>query len=272
MANVFASLGLLLLLGAAPPPVHRAVKARAMLDVQAGRMVDHPVVLITGDRITAVGPGLAIPDGYEVIDLGAATILPGLIDAHTHLTTTYKYLLYGGSMHDAVTAASRAKVTLDAGVTTVRDLWAKDFTDVALRDAIERGDVPARDAGRRRSRSARPAGTTRTTRASPRRSASAASPGSRTESTACGSSSATRSSTAPTSSRSWRPRRGAKATTRRSRRSTRRRSSRRSSTRRTGLGKKVAAHAHGTDGIKSAVRAGVDSIEHGRCSTTRRSA
>jgi len=134
---VFAAL----LLGAAPPPIHRAVKAHAMLDVVAGRMVDNPVVLIVGDRITAVGPGLAIPDGYEVIDLRGATILPGLIDAHTHVTTTYKYLLYGGSMQDAVTAYARAKVTLDAGITTVRDLWAKDFTDVALRDAIERGDV-----------------------------------------------------------------------------------------------------------------------------------
>jgi imidazolonepropionase-like amidohydrolase len=113
-----------------------------MLDVQAGRMLDGPVVLIAGDRITAAGPGLAIPDGYEVVDLGGATILPGLIDAHTHLTTTYNYLVYGGSMQDAVTSPVRAKLTLDAGITTVRDLWAKDFTDVALRDAIERGDVP----------------------------------------------------------------------------------------------------------------------------------
>src|SRR5690242_14499506 len=138
LATVLATL----VSAAAPPPIHRAVKARAMLDVQSGRIVENPVVLITGDRITAVGPGLAIPDGYAVDDLGAATILPGLIDAHTHLTTTYKYLLYGGSMQDAVTAAVRAKVTLDAGITAVRDLWAKDFTDVALRDAIERGDVP----------------------------------------------------------------------------------------------------------------------------------
>jgi imidazolonepropionase-like amidohydrolase len=136
-------LAALALAGAAPKPApaRKAVKAAAMLDVVAGRIVDNPVVLIEGDRITAVGPGLAIPKGSEVFDLGDVTILPGLIDCHTHVTTTYKFLLEGGPMQDAVTSAARAKLTLDAGFTTVRDLWAKDFTDVALRDAIERGDV-----------------------------------------------------------------------------------------------------------------------------------
>ncbi len=129
-------------LGAASaPPARKAVRAAAMLDVVAGRVVANPVVLIEGDRITAVGPGLTIPRGAEVFDLGDVTILPGLIDCHTHVTTTYKFLLEGGPMQDAVTSAARAKLTLDAGFTTVRDLWAKDFTDVALRDAIERGDV-----------------------------------------------------------------------------------------------------------------------------------
>ena len=112
-----------------------------MLDVVAGRIVENPVVLIEGERITAVGPGLAIPPGSEIFDLGDVTMLPGLIDCHTHLTTTYKYLLEGGPMQDAVTSSARAKVTLEAGFTTVRDLWAKDFTDVALRDAIDRGEV-----------------------------------------------------------------------------------------------------------------------------------
>ena len=113
-----------------------------MLDVVAGRLVENPVVLIEGDRITAVGPGLAIPAGFEVIDLGDATLLPGLIDCHTHVTTTYRFLIHGGPMHDAVTAYARARKTLDAGFTTVRELWAKDYTDVALRDAIDRGEVP----------------------------------------------------------------------------------------------------------------------------------
>jgi imidazolonepropionase-like amidohydrolase len=126
---------------AKPAPPRKAVKAKAMLDVVAGRIVENPVVLIVGDRVTAVGPGLEIPRGTEIFDLGDVTILPGLIDCHTHVTTTYKFLLEGGPMQDAVTSASRAKLTLDAGFTTVRDLWAKDFADVALRDAIDRGDV-----------------------------------------------------------------------------------------------------------------------------------
>jgi imidazolonepropionase-like amidohydrolase len=123
------------------PPAKKAVKARALLDVVSGALVPDAVVLVEGDRITAAGPRLAIPPGYEVLDLGEATLLPGLIDCHTHVTTTYRYLLYGGPMYDAVTAYSRARKTLDAGFTTVRDLWAKDFTDVALRDAINRGEV-----------------------------------------------------------------------------------------------------------------------------------
>ena len=143
IARAATALAAVVFFGATAKPAapRKAVKAGAMLDVVAGRIVENPVVLIEGDRITAVGPGLAIPRGSEVFDLGDATILPGLIDCHTHITTTYKFLLEGGPMQDAVTSAARAKLTLDAGFTTVRDLWAKDFTDVALRDAIDRGDV-----------------------------------------------------------------------------------------------------------------------------------
>ena len=127
---------------AAPPPARIVVlRAAAMLDVAAGHLVRDPVVVVEGDRIRAAGPGLAIPPGAEVIDLGPATLLPGLIDAHTHVTTTYRFLLMGGPMHDAVTAHVHARKTLEAGFTSVRDLWSKDFIDVALRDAIERGEV-----------------------------------------------------------------------------------------------------------------------------------
>ena len=127
---------------ATPTPVARkAVRAGALLDVAAGKLVPRPVVLVDGDRIQAVGTDLAVPAGYEVLDLADATLLPGLIDCHTHITTTYRFLLYGGPMHDAVTAHVHARETLEAGFTTVRDLWAKDFIDVALRDAINRGEV-----------------------------------------------------------------------------------------------------------------------------------
>jgi imidazolonepropionase-like amidohydrolase len=118
-----------------------AVRAAALVDVAAGRIVRDPVVIVEGERIRAVGPGLAVPPGAEVVDLGPLTLLPGLVDAHTHVTTTYRFLLRGGPMHDAVTAHVHAGKTLRAGITTIRDLWSKDFIDVALRDAIDRGEV-----------------------------------------------------------------------------------------------------------------------------------
>ncbi len=123
------------------PPRIVVLRAAAMVDLTAGRLVRDPVVVVEGDRIRAAGPGLAIPAGAEVIDLGRARLLPGLIDAHTHVTTTYRFLLQGGPMHDAVTAHVHARKTLEAGFTSVRDLWSKDFIDVALREAIERGEV-----------------------------------------------------------------------------------------------------------------------------------
>lgn len=132
--------------GAGPAPVAtapalKAVKAAAMLDVESGRLIPDAVILVEGERIKAAGRAIAIPAGTEVIDLGRATLLPGLIDCHTHVTTTYRFLLYGGPMHDAVTAPGNARKTLESGVTTIRDLWAKDYVDVALRDAIRRGEV-----------------------------------------------------------------------------------------------------------------------------------
>ena len=111
-----------------PPPPVIAIRAAAMLDVAAGRLVRDPVVIVEGERIRAAGPALAIPAGAEVIELRAATLLPGLIDAHTHITTTYRFLLMGGPMHEAVTAHVHARKTLEKGITSVRDLWSAATT------------------------------------------------------------------------------------------------------------------------------------------------
>jgi imidazolonepropionase-like amidohydrolase len=142
------ALAFLPLVAAAPEPAPRIVAVRAgrLIDGQGGPPVRDAVILIQGDRVTAVGPGLAIPAGAEVIDLSKKTVLPGLIDCHTHLTTQsgdyYEDLFRHSPIDQAIVAPVYARRTLEAGFTTVRDVGAAEFIDVALRNAINRGDVP----------------------------------------------------------------------------------------------------------------------------------
>ena len=128
------------------PPAITAVKAAHMLDVRSGALIDNAVVLISGERITAAGSKLAIPAGAQVIDLGNKTLLPGLIDMHTHLTNDPQdsgYSVVAKSVPRAtLTGAKNARLTLQAGFTTVRDVGADAYTDIGLRDAINDGDVP----------------------------------------------------------------------------------------------------------------------------------
>ncbi len=103
------------------------------------------VVLIAGDRIERVGSRLPIPSGTRVIDLGGATLLPGLIDVHTHITgqaeNYYADLFRRSPIDAAVRAHIYARRTLEAGFTTIRNVGAPEFVDVALRNAINDGEV-----------------------------------------------------------------------------------------------------------------------------------
>jgi imidazolonepropionase-like amidohydrolase len=129
----------------ASEPVTTLVHAGHLLDVKTGKMLDNVTVTIKGDRIASVTTGGAAPKGAHVIELPNATLLPGLIDAHTHLTfdPSFGYQELGVSIpKEALIGAKNARITLEAGFTTVRNVGARGYTDIALRDAINEGMVP----------------------------------------------------------------------------------------------------------------------------------
>lgn len=124
-----------------------AIKAGRLIDVEAGAVRTNQVILIEGDRIKAVGGDVQIPAGAKVIDLSRSTVLPGLIDCHTHvadgsLSEPVLYLRKSAAQY-AFDAIPNARATLEAGFTTVRDVGVyRAFVDVALRDAINKGYIP----------------------------------------------------------------------------------------------------------------------------------
>jgi imidazolonepropionase-like amidohydrolase len=148
--SLFVALTLLALCltGWAQAPQARVlVRAGRVLDVRTGHISNDQIIAIESGKIVSIGPAASVkasPDD-RVIDLHSATVLPGLIDAHTHLTfnPTFGYDTLAISVpREALTGAHNARVTLEAGITTVRNVGARGYSDVALRDAINAGDVP----------------------------------------------------------------------------------------------------------------------------------
>jgi len=138
-----------LMLAAAPAALAQNVYVTAdrLLDVSTGRMIQDPAIVIQDGVITAVGPRATtqIPSAAEVIELPGVTLLPGLIDMHTHLDADPTFGGFSGlTVTDAfwgMIAVPNAKVTLEAGFTTVRNVGAGNWNDVALKQAIEMGRI-----------------------------------------------------------------------------------------------------------------------------------
>ncbi len=123
-----------------------AVTADKLVDVATGKEADKPLVIITDGRITKVGKqGDAVPADAEKVDLPGVTLLPGLIDMHTHITSSplfsgYNSLLFTDSFWPVI-STHNAKVTLEAGFTTIRNVGSENYDDVGLRQGIDGGFV-----------------------------------------------------------------------------------------------------------------------------------
>jgi imidazolonepropionase-like amidohydrolase len=255
-------------LGTAASAETVVVTADRMVDVLAGRVLDEPLIVITDGRIASVvtrgGARPVIPAGAKRVDLPGKTLLPGLIDMHVHLGGTEKVKGYRAleftDTFFLVTGVPNAADLLDAGFTTVRSVGASDYLDVALRQAVDLGEIR----GPRIVAATSPIGATgghcdsNTNRPSMARTAPGVADGPDEvrkkvrELRKLGAQVIKVCATGGVFSRNTDP--GAQQMTFEELKM--------AADEAHMLGMKVAAHAHGTEGIKAAIRAGIDTIEH----------
>ncbi len=125
----------------------KAIKAGKVIDVLSGTVLTNQIILIDSNMIIEIGSGIVIPQNAEIIDLSNATVLPGLIDCHTHLSgdpgeNYYEDIFRRTAIDYAIRAHINAKKTLEAGFTMVRDVGANSLIDISLRNAINDGVIP----------------------------------------------------------------------------------------------------------------------------------
>ncbi len=148
LLSVLATLAAVSMHGQAAGGKRTLVRAGHVLDVKTGKLSDAQTIVVVGEAIQSIAPTTSVTEqpGDTVVDLGGMTVLPGLIDVHTHLTMNTDFDPFhevtSTDAKEAINGVVNARTTLLAGFTTVRNVGASGYTDVDLRDAINGGRVP----------------------------------------------------------------------------------------------------------------------------------